>query len=341
LNTPQAKAMKLTIFGATLSSRAGGYWHAAAAGLILIGGWQEEGVMRWQGGRMSSNVEDMRGMGGGYGGMGGMGLPIGMGGGFGGAGMGGIGFVVFIIIALAFGVNPAQILSGGGGYAPMSGNSSTLSSDAANQLKDFVSVVLADTEDVWHKQFAARGLDYREPKLVLYSGSYPSACGMAQDAIGPFYCPNDEKVYLDLDFLADLSSQFGAPGDFAQAYVIAHEVGHHVQKLLGILGKAQAGGQQIGAGGLSVRTELQADCFAGIWAHDADKSLGVVEPGDIDEALGAAAAVGDDRLQQETQGRVMPDTFTHGTSAQREHWFKTGYDTGRIESCDTFNARTL
>ena len=296
--------------------------------------------MRWQGGRQSSNVEDMRGVGGGGFG-GGFGMPIGMPGGFGGAGLGGFGFLVFILIALALGVDPSQILSGGGGYAPPTGGSSTLSSADADQLKTFVSVVLADTEDVWHRQFAARGLTYREPRLVLYTGSYPSACGMAQEAIGPFYCPSDEKVYLDLDFLADLSSQFGPPGDFAQAYVIAHEVGHHVQKLLGILDKAEAGGNQTGAGGLSVRTELQADCFAGIWAHDADKSLGVVEPGDIDEALGAAAAVGDDRLQREEQGRVIPDTFTHGTSAQRERWFKTGYDTGRIEACDTFGASSL
>jgi hypothetical protein len=291
--------------------------------------------MRWQEGRRSSNIEDMRGVGGGFGGMGG--LPIGVGG-MRGAGLGGFGLIAFVVIALIAGVDPSQILApGGGSYMPTSAPSAN-----EDQLEQFVSVVLADTEDVWHQQFSAMARDYIEPKLVLFGGGIDSGCGFAETAVGPFYCPEDQKVYLDLDFLNDLAPQLNAPGDFAQAYVIAHEVGHHVQNLLGIMDKVE--GERApakGASGTSVRTELQADCFAGIWAHFADKTLGVVEPGDIDEALNAAAAVGDDRLEKEAQGRVVPDSFTHGTSAQRARWFKRGYEDGEISQCDTFTARSL
>jgi uncharacterized protein len=283
--------------------------------------------MRWQEGRRSDNVEDRRGLGGSGGSFG---LPIGLP----GRGVGGFGLLAFVIIALAFGADPSQIFAPGG---------SAPAAPSANeeQLKDFVSVVLADTEDVWHQVLGAQGRSYREPTLVLFRGGTDSGCGFADTQVGPFYCPNDEKVYLDLEFLNDLSTQLGAPGDFAQAYVIAHEVGHHVQKILGIMDKTGARGSERGASGLSVRTELQADCFAGIWAHYADKVLGVVEPGDIDEALNAAAAVGDDRLEREAQGRVVPDSFTHGTSAQRSRWFTTGYKSGEIAACDTFGAKQL
>ena len=292
--------------------------------------------MRWQEGRRSSNVEDMRGFGGssGMGGLGGLPIPIG---GMRGAGLGGFGLIIFIVIALIGGFNPSQILVPSGSY-----NSPPAPSANEDQLKDFISVVLADTEDVWHQQFSAMGRTYREPKLVLFSGEIDSGCGLAQTATGPFYCPEDEKVYLDLSFMNDLAGQLGAPGDFAQAYVIAHEVGHHVQKLLGIMDRVdRSGASAKGPTGTSVRTELQADCFAGIWAHYADKTLGVVEPGDIDEAVNAAGAVGDDRLEREEQGYVVPDSFTHGTSAQRAAWFKRGYNDGQISSCDTFSASTL
>ncbi len=290
--------------------------------------------MRWQDGRRSSNVEDMRGFGGGGAGMGGLPLPMG---GMRGAGLGGFGLIIFVVIALITGIDPSQILVPGETYSP-----STTPSANEDQLKDFVSVVLADTEDVWGQQFSAMGRTYRDPKLVLFSGSIDSGCGLAQTATGPFYCPADEKVYVDLSFMNDLASQLGAPGDFAQAYVIAHEIGHHVQQLLGTMDRVgNSGVAARGATGTSVRTELQADCFAGIWAHYADKTLGVVEPGDIDEAVNAAGAVGDDRLERETQGYVVPDSFTHGTSQQRAYWFMRGYSDGKISSCDTFSARSL
>jgi predicted metalloprotease len=289
--------------------------------------------MRWQEGRRSSNVEDMRGLGG-TAGMGGLPFPMG---GMRGAGLGGAGLIIFVVIALIAGIDPSQILAPGETYAPAS---TPVTNE--DQLKDFVSVVLADTEDVWHQQFSAMGRAYREPKLVLFSGQIDSGCGLAETATGPFYCPEDQKVYVDLSFMNDLSSQLGAPGDFAQAYVIAHEIGHHVQQLLGIMDRVDNSAVAAkGPTGTSVRTELQADCFAGIWAHYADKTLGVIEPGDIDEAVNAAAAVGDDRLEQETQGYVVPDSFTHGTSAQRARWFTRGYDDGKISSCDTFSVRAL
>ena len=307
--------------------------------------------MLWKGRRQSSNVEDRRGegggMGGGLGGLGGLGGGLGgrMGGGGmrrgGGLGLGGI--VVLLIVAWIFGINPLTLLSGGmdsGGYvdetqtAGLGGSGSTEN----QELKEFVSVVLADTEDTWHELLPKIGAEYREPRLVLFSSGVDSACGYAQSAVGPFYCPGDEQVYLDLDFFDELSRRFGAPGDFAGAYVIAHEVGHHVQNILGIeeqVRKARASMSEADANALSVKVELQADCFAGVWANHANQAK-VVEPGDIDEALGAASAVGDDTLQKQATGRVVPDSFTHGTSAQRMQWFKAGYGSGDINACDTF-----
>ena len=211
-------------------------------------------------------------------------------------------------------------------------------------MADFVSVVLADTEDTWNAIFRASGKSYTEPTLVLFSGAVNSACGYAQAAMGPFYCPGDGKVYIDLAFYQDLKKQMHAPGDFAQAYVIAHEVGHHVQNLLGISNKMQAMRRQVSKteyNRLSVMLELQADCFAGVWAHNADRTRQVVEPGDIDDALNAASQIGDDRLQQQSRGYVTPDSFTHGSSTQRVRWFQRGYQTGKVANCDTFNAASL
>jgi hypothetical protein len=210
-----------------------------------------------------------------------------------------------------------------------------------DDLKRFVSVVLADTEDVWRGILSRYGQRYSDPKLVLFSGGVRSGCGMGVAQMGPFYCPSDEKVYIDLDFYEDLKNRFRAPGDMAQAYVIAHEIGHHVQKLLGIADQVEAARQRMGqseANALQVRMELQADCFAGIWANHAEETKDIIQPGDIDEALNAASAIGDDRIQKQTQGYVVPDAFTHGSSAQRVRWFKRGYESGKLEVCDTFNA---
>jgi uncharacterized protein len=299
--------------------------------------------MLWKGRRQSSNIEDRRGMGGG------MRFP---GGGFGGGRMrgGGLGIggiVILFIIAWALGINPLTLLSGdlgSGGYVEEQSSGGSFSSPQEEELKQFVSVVLADTEDTWHQLLPQIGAEYREPKLVLFSGGAQSACGFAQSAVGPFYCPGDEKVYLDLDFFDELSRRFGAPGDFAQAYVIAHEVGHHVQNVLGIEGqvsKARANMSESESNALSVRVELQADCFAGVWANHANEERGLIEAGDIQEALGAASAVGDDTLQKQATGRVMPDSFTHGSAEQRKHWFETGYRSGDISDCDTFSAKAL
>ena len=305
--------------------------------------------MRWSGGRRSENVEDRRGQGGGMG----RGFPIG--GGFpmgrgripigrgGGLGLGGIAIVV--VAALLFGVDPGAILTGDidGGEAPYQ-RAEAPRDPAHDKLADFVSVVLADTEDTWHAVFKGGGGTYQEPRLVLFSRSVRSACGMAGSAVGPFYCPADQRIYIDLAFYDDLQRRFGAPGDFAQAYVIAHEVGHHVQKLLGISDKVHSAQGRVGkaeGNQLSVRLELQADCFAGIWAHHADRARGIVEAGDIDEALNAAAAIGDDRLQKQTQSQVVPESFTHGSSAQRQRWFKRGFESGTMSSCDTFSAGAL
>lgn len=311
--------------------------------------------MLWKGRRQSSNIEDQRGASGG----GGMRFPGGMGGGMGGlggsriGGRGGIGlFGILILLGIAWflGINPLTLLSGqmGSGF-PMgdqqvAGTGSGFDDPASEEMKDFVATVLADTEDTWHQLLPQVGAQYREPRLVLFSSGVNSACGFAQSAVGPFYCPPDEKVYLDLDFFDELARRFGAPGDFAQAYVIAHEIGHHVQKVLGIEEQVAAERQNLSeteANALSVRVELQADCFAGVWANHAQQERGLLEPGDVEEALGAASAVGDDTLQKQATGRVVPDSFTHGSAAQRTRWFETGYRSGDVQQCDTFSANQL
>jgi len=304
--------------------------------------------MRWQGRRQSTNIEDARGESG-SGGLGG-----GLGGGFGGrgpmvtrrAGGGGItAIIVILVVAYFLGVNPLELIGGdlggtGTGTTTSSQQTTTASSGAASdEMRDFVATVLADTEDTWTKIFQQGGERYPLPTLRLFSGVTDSKCGTASSATGPFYCPTDQKVYIDLDFYNELRNRFGAPGDFAEAYVLAHEVGHHVQNVLGILPKVheeEARMSKADANALSVRTELQADCFAGVWANHTEKE-GILEPGDIDEALTAAAAVGDDALQRQAQGYVVPDSFTHGTSEQRAKWFKRGYQGGDINSCDTFS----
>ncbi|MFZ5797763.1 MAG: KPN_02809 family neutral zinc metallopeptidase [Desulfobulbaceae bacterium] len=285
--------------------------------------------MRWESGRRSSNIEDRRGMK----------MP----GGFKG---GGIVIILLALIGMYFGIDPSIILNLGG---QMGGDQSSSSSDyiptpEENRLAEFVAVVLADTEDTWHQQFQRMGREYVEPTLVLFSGNVQSACGFAQAAMGPFYCPGDRKVYIDLSFYQDLKEKMNAPGDFAQAYVIAHEVGHHVQNLLGISDQVHAARSRVTEteyNQLSVRLELQADCLAGVWAHHADRSRQVVEPGDIDEALHAASQIGDDRLQQQSRGYVTPDSFTHGSSAQRTRWFRQGFAGGELGGCDTFATEQL
>ena len=270
--------------------------------------------MRWDNPRKSGNVEDRRGI---------PGKAVG----------GGIGGLIVLIVVMLLGGNPNSLNSG-------NTTLSTTNSTEENQLADFVSVVLADTEDTWGQYFASHRLgNYTDPKLVLFSDSTDSGCGFAQSAVGPFYCPVDQKVYIDLSFYKDLKDQYGAPGDFAQAYVIAHEVGHHVQNLLGIMDKVNNAEQQVSqteANKLSVKLELQADCFAGVWANNTQKSRHILEQGDIQEGLNAASSIGDDRLQMETQGYVSPDSFTHGTSAERVQWFSAGLHSGEISSCNTF-----
>jgi predicted metalloprotease len=258
-----------------------------------------------------------------------------------------------MLLALAgmyfFNIDPSIILNIGNavqGNSPMtqSGTHSYQPSAKETQQAEFVKVVLADTEDVWHRIFMERGKRYQEPTLVLFSGAVESACGFAQAAMGPFYCPGDQKVYIDLSFYDDLQRKLHSPGDFARAYVVAHEVGHHVQKLLGISDQVNAARRKLSArdfNKVSVRLELQADCFAGVWANRDDQLNGVLEPGDIEEALNAASNIGDDRLQKESRGYVTPDSFTHGTSAQRMRWFRQGYKTGNINSCNTFEARNV
>jgi predicted metalloprotease len=315
--------------------------------------------MLWKGRRQSSNIEDRRGMGGGGGmrfpgGLGGLGGGTGGGMGRRGGGIGLFGILILLGIAWFLGINPLTLLSGGmdtGGYDssyPEQQSSldsgGTFSDPASEELKEFVAVVLADTEDTWRALLPQLGATYRDPRLVLFSSGVDSACGYAQSAVGPFYCPGDEKVYLDLDFFDELSRRFGAPGDFAQAYVIAHEVGHHVQNVLGIeeqVRQERTGMSEAQANELLVRVELQADCFSGVWANRAHTERGLLEPGDIEEALGAASAVGDDTLQKQAGGRVVPDSFTHGTSQQRMRWFQAGYKSGDPRACDTFNAKSL
>jgi hypothetical protein len=265
----------------------------------------------------------------------------------GGISLGGI--ILVLILMFVFDINPLELLGGGGSLAPTSQDRQALPDNrggpaADDEMKDFVSVVLADTEDTWHALFSELGRSYKEPKLVLFRGAVQSACGFAQAAMGPFYCPGDQKVYLDLSFFEDLHRQHGAPGDFAQAYVIAHEVGHHVQNLLGTSGKVQQAQRSVdksSANQLSVMLELQADCYAGIWAHRAESARQILEEGDIEEALRAANAIGDDRLQKQSRGYITPDSFTHGTSEQRMRWFKRGLTTGTLQSCNTFATDAL
>jgi predicted metalloprotease len=259
---------------------------------------------------------------------------------------GGIGILLLALIITLLGGDPSVLLQQ---IAPPNEpmivqQSQRPPSAQENRQADFVSVVLAETEDTWTKVFGEMGRRYQKPKIVLYSGAVDSACGFAQAAMGPFYCPLDQKVYIDLSFYRDLQSRYHAPGDFAQAYVIAHEIGHHVQKQLGITDQVQALQQRSsrsGANQLSVRLELQADCLAGVWAHNAHKARQILEEGDIEEALNAASQIGDDRMQRRSAGYVVPDSFTHGSSAQRTRWFTQGIKTGDIEQCNTFEARSL
>lgn len=281
--------------------------------------------MKWQGRRGSSNVEDRRGARSSRG----SGMAV---------GGGGIGLLAVVVIGYFLGIDLTPILGGQGGEVQSGTGEIT---EADRQAGEFVSVVLADTEEVWADIFQQQlNQPYTPATLVLFSGSTQSACGGASAASGPFYCPVDQKVYLDTDFFAVMQSQLGAGGDFAQAYVVAHEIGHHVQGLLGILEQTQRG-DTAGAEGLSVRTELQADCFSGVWANRAQARFGSIERGDIAEAMNAAAQIGDDTLQREQGGRVRPDSFTHGSSEQRQRWFNTGFETGDVGSCDTFSARDL
>lgn len=289
--------------------------------------------MKTEGRRQSENVEDRRGQGAGRfpGGRAGMG--------------GGVGLIAVVVIALLFGVDPTQLLSGLQDTT-VQGPSGAPYEETPEEAKrsDFVRVVLADTEDVWTNVFAQAGQTYQLPTLVLFRGQVQSACGYAQSAVGPFYCPTDQKVYLDLSFYDDMAGKLGAQGDFAFAYVVAHEIGHHVQTLLGTSRKVQAArarASEAEGNELSVRQELQADCFAGVWAHHTEKQKQVLEAGDIEEAMNAAAAVGDDRLQKRGQGYVVPESFTHGTSEQRARWFNTGLKSGDPNQCDTFGATTL
>ncbi len=283
--------------------------------------------MRWGDSRRSDNVEDRRGLGVGR-----------------GAGIG-LGTLAIVVVGYFMGVNPATLLTLLGASqdqsapvaAPITGNS-------PDAQTDFVRAVLGETEDVWSAYFAAHGRQYVDPRLVLFSGSVSSACGFASSASGPFYCSQDQQVYIDLSFFRQLSDEFGAPGDFARAYVIAHEVGHHVQNLLGITERAQreeSRADRTDANRVSVRIELQADCLAGVWAHRANAAHRLLEPGDLQQGLQAASSVGDDTLQKRAQGSVVPDSFTHGSSAQRVDWFRRGFDAGEIGACDTFAAGSL
>lgn len=297
--------------------------------------------MRWRGRRESGNVEDRRGQSGGGFSRGGLRLPIGRG----GAGRPSLTFLIIGGVVLwMLGVNPTQILSilmGGGGSLTQQTTAPQQPGRSAgnDEMASFVKVVLAETEDVWGDIFQKAGQRYPEPKLVLFSNQVKSACGFASSATGPFYCPGDQKVYIDLGFYRELKTRFEAPGDFAQAYVIAHEVGHHVQNIIGVLpkfNKMRRSLSKLEENKMSIRVELQADCFAGVWAHSTGQK-GLLEEGDLDEALNAATQIGDDALQKRTQGYVVPDSFNHGTSAQRKKWFARGYQTGKMNSCDTFS----
>ena len=299
--------------------------------------------MKWGNNRQSDQVEDRRSSSGG-----------GM---FGGGGRRtggrniGLGTIVIALIGgWIFGINPMTILSflgGAGDLAPSQTQNAPASAPAGkptDEMGQFVAAVLGGTEDVWMAVFQQSGSQYQKPRLVLFRGAVPTACGTGQSAMGPFYCPGDQKVYIDLSFYETLRSQLGAPGDFAQAYVIAHEVGHHVQNLMGLTQQMEQSRQRVSEreyNALSVRLELQADCFAGIWAHHNHKTNAILEPGDVEEALNAAAAIGDDAIQRKSQGQVVPDSFTHGTSEQRQRWFHKGLESGSVKACDTFNTRAL
>ena len=317
--------------------------------------------MRLDDQRESDNIEDRRGNGGGFGGGGG-----GFGGGGGGfnrggmpvlIGGGGLGTVAIIVVALLLGVDPSFLFQGGdpgppqhqqqsyphGKPAPAPSGGQHAGGDDDAQRR-FVARVLATTEDAWGGMFQQQGRQYEQPRLVLFSGGTQGGCGMAQSAMGPFYCPRDHQVYLDLSFFREMERKLGAPGEFARAYVIAHEVGHHVQNLLGIIPRVDAARRnqtEAQSNAMSVRLELQADCFAGVWANVTDRQRHFLEPGDIESGLNAAAAVGDDRLQQQSRGTVVPESFTHGSSAQRVRWFRTGYESGDVKRCDTFSADRL
>ena len=293
--------------------------------------------MKWEGNRESDNVEDRRGSGGG-----------GSGGGLLGGRSIGIGTIVVALLGgWAFGINPLTIinmLSGGAPPAQVQQQAPAQRPPADDRMAKFVSTVLADTEDVWKDVFAKGGATYKEPRLVLFRGATQTACGQGQAAMGPFYCPGDQKVYIDLGFYETLTKRLGAPGEFAQAYVVAHEVGHHVQNLLGISAKVDKMRGQVSQADyniLSVKLELQADCFAGVWAYHANESRQILQGGDIESAMNAAAKIGDDALQRSSGGAVVPESFTHGTSAQRQRWFKTGLTSGSVKACDTFSVRNL
>jgi len=276
--------------------------------------------MKWQGREGSGNIEDRRGMR--------MALPV-------GGGIGGL--VLLLLISALTGTNPIDVINSSPPASESTGTAGSESVENDPQAK-FISVVLKDTEDVWHQVFRERGAEYQEPTLVLFTDATQSGCGVGQSAMGPFYCPNDRKVYLDLSFFRDLDTRFGAPGDFAQAYVVAHEVGHHVQTLTGTSARVHAMQERSSereANALSVRLELQADCYAGVWGHYAAQH-NLLDPGDAEEGLRAAAAIGDDRLQRQAQGRVVPESFTHGSSEQRVSWLRRGLDNGKLEACDTF-----
>jgi predicted metalloprotease len=283
--------------------------------------------MRWEDERESDNIEDRRGMG----------IPTGVKVG----GIGGVGLVAVVLLGMLFGVDPSTILRtvSTSQQQVRTAPAPQKTTPAQDSQRKFVSVVLASTEDVWSETFRKMKSSYQPPKLVLFTGSVKSACGIAGSAMGPFYCPGDRKVYLDYSFFEDMQRKLGAPGDFARAYVIAHEVGHHVQNLLGIMPKVRNMQTQVAPAEknrLSVMLELQADCFAGAWAKQADMKRHILEPGDIEKGLNAASAIGDDRLQMRSRGRVTPDSFTHGTSAQRVYWFKRGFDSGDYKACATF-----
>lgn len=291
--------------------------------------------MKWEGNRQSDNVEDRRASGAGMGGARPRGRGIGLG-----------SIAIALVAGWVFGINPLTvlgILSGTDG-PPQAQQAPAQRPPADDRLASFVSTVLADTEDVWRQVFQAGGGRYQEPRLVLFRGYTTTACGAGQAAMGPFYCPGDQKVYIDLGFYETLKNDLGAPGEFAQAYVIAHEVGHHVQHLLGVTDQVDSMRGRISTkdfNALSVRLELQADCFAGVWANKSHESRQTLENGDIEAAMNAAAKIGDDALQQKSQGHVVPDSFTHGSSAQRVRWFKTGLERGSVKACDTFSAKTL